>query len=127
MTGPTTRVRVCPVADLAEGACRAVATGSCEALVTVVGGQPYAVSDRCRHRGGRLSDGVLRDGIVMCPEHFWRYDVRTGSRTGGAEERLERYGARIVDGWVEVELPDEPADPASLRDLLLAHARAGDR
>ncbi len=125
MTENLTSVRVCPLAELVGGDSRSVVAGGTEALVAVVDGQPYAVSGRCRHRDGRLADGVLRDGIIMCPEHFWRYDVRTGERTGGGEERLERYPARVVDGWVEVDLPVVPPTAPSVREQLLAHARGG--
>ncbi len=43
-----------------------------------VDGTVYAFSDSCRHQGGSLSSGVLRDGIVTCPWHGWAYNVRTG-------------------------------------------------
>lgn len=43
-----------------------------------VGGTVYAFSDSCRHQGGSLSSGVLRDEVVTCPWHGWAYNVRTG-------------------------------------------------
>ncbi len=43
-----------------------------------VGGTIYAFSDSCRHAGGPLSSGVLRNEIVTCPWHGWAFDVRTG-------------------------------------------------
>jgi nitrite reductase (NADH) small subunit len=117
-----TVVRVCPMVELGEGSCRRAEAGGRAALVTVVDGVPYALDDHCLHRGGRLSDGIVRDGIVTCPEHWWRYRVRTGARVDHPGDVLRAYPAREVGGWVEVELPD--ADPPrSLREVLLAHAR----
>lgn len=35
-----------------------------------------ALIDRCPHRGVALSLGTLRDGVVECPFHGWRFDGR---------------------------------------------------
>ena len=43
-----------------------------------VDGTIYAFGDSCRHEGGPLSSGVLRDDVVTCPWHGWAYNVRTG-------------------------------------------------
>ena len=43
-----------------------------------VDGEIYAFSDACRHEGGPLSSGVLRENTVTCPWHGWTYNVRTG-------------------------------------------------
>ena len=43
-----------------------------------VDGTIYAFGDSCRHQGGSLSSGVLRDDVVTCPLHGWAYNVRTG-------------------------------------------------
>jgi phenylpropionate dioxygenase-like ring-hydroxylating dioxygenase large terminal subunit len=40
------------------------------------GGAPAALVDRCPHRSARLSDGRVRDGIVECLYHGWRFDRR---------------------------------------------------
>jgi len=37
-----------------------------------------AFSDRCTHKGGPLSDGVLICGTVQCPWHGSQFDVTTG-------------------------------------------------
>jgi len=42
-------------------------------------GKPYALFDRCAHRGMLLSEGsCLAEGTVTCPYHGWTYDVRDG-------------------------------------------------
>jgi nitrite reductase/ring-hydroxylating ferredoxin subunit len=43
-----------------------------------VDGTIYAFGDSCRHAGGSLSSGVLRDDSVTCPLHGWAYNVRSG-------------------------------------------------
>lgn len=98
--------------------------GSRGVLVALVDGQPHAVSDACLHKGASLSAGTCAGVYVTCPSHWWRYDLRDGSLQGTPGARLECYACRVVDGRVEVELPQELPEP-SLRQILLAHARAG--
>lgn len=102
-----------------------------EVAVFVVDGVPVAYEGRCRHRGGQLAEGYVRDGVVTCPLHWWRYDLRTGQLVGNPTIRLERFPAEVCNGDVVVRVPHAAAAaatrqgaPASIRDRLLARARA---
>lgn len=102
--------------------------GSVGVLVAVVDGQPRAVSAACLHKGASLEGGVCRNGIITCPSHWWRYDLRDGSLQGTPGAGLTVYPARVADGMVEVEVPALPraVTPPSIREMLLAHARGED-
>jgi nitrite reductase/ring-hydroxylating ferredoxin subunit/uncharacterized membrane protein len=51
-----------------------------------------AFQDRCTHKGGPLSDGVLICGTVQCPWHGSQFDVRTGEvKCGPAEQKIATY------------------------------------
>jgi nitrite reductase/ring-hydroxylating ferredoxin subunit/uncharacterized membrane protein len=51
-----------------------------------------AFQDRCTHRGGPLSDGVLVCGTVQCPWHGSQFDVQTGEvKCGPAAENIATY------------------------------------
>jgi nitrite reductase/ring-hydroxylating ferredoxin subunit/uncharacterized membrane protein len=51
-----------------------------------------AFQDRCTHKGGPLSDGVLICGTVQCPWHGSQFDVHTGEvKCGPATEKIETY------------------------------------
>jgi len=56
-------------------------------------GKGYAAfADRCTHRGGPLSDGVLMCGTVQCPWHGSQFDVQTGEvKCGPAKESIATY------------------------------------
>ena len=86
-----------------------------------VGGVPVAVADACAHRRTPLSGGLVRDGILTCPGHFWRYDLRTGQCIN-RPDRVASHPCRVVDGWVDVLVPD-PAPALGVRAMLLAAAR----
>lgn len=99
--------------------------GTLGVLIAMVDGLPRAVSADCLHKGASLEGGVCRDGIITCPSHWWRYDLRDGALQGTPGAGLTVYSARVNDGVIDVELP--PAAPArSMRETLLAHARGED-
>ncbi len=54
--------------------------------VGVSGGEPFALSNRCRHLFAPLGQGhVADDGCLECPWHAARYDVRTGEMVRGPQ------------------------------------------
>lgn len=93
-------------------------------VVALDDGGYVALLDRCPHRDVALSGGIVKDGTLTCPGHFWRFDVTTGQRTDLPTLGATVYPARVVDGWVEALLP--PAEPRMpMREWLLAQARGG--
>jgi len=90
------------------------------------GGGFVALLDRCPHRDVELSRGLVKDGMLTCPGHFWRFDLTTGERSDLPEMRATVYPTRVIDGWVEVSLPPPPPR-RSMREWLLDQARAEGR
>lgn len=93
-------------------------------LVTILDGIPYAISDTCPHNGASLAAGVFRDGCITCPAHFWRFSVRDGTKQSGPAISVPTYPCWTEEGWIAIDVPElEPE--LSMREVLLAHARAG--
>lgn len=109
-------------AHLPPGAAVAAEAGGVEVAVFNVDGDLCALDGRCLHKGGPLAEGMVQDGVVTCPLHFWRYDLRTGERLGAPALRLACHPVRVVEGRVEVLVTPAPA-PASIRERLLAAGR----
>ena len=56
-------------------------------------GDLFAVSRRCRHQLGDLSEGTIdADGCLVCPWHQARYDVTTGRMVEGPKGFLGYHG-----------------------------------
>jgi 3-phenylpropionate/trans-cinnamate dioxygenase ferredoxin component len=54
--------------------------------VGISAGEPFAVSNRCRHLFASLGKGhVTEDGCLECPWHGARYDVGTGKMVRGPQ------------------------------------------
>jgi nitrite reductase (NADH) small subunit len=80
-------------------------------------GRAYAVFDvdgelqvtdaACPHKGGPLAKGVVRDGVVTCPWHWYSFDLRSGLCRTSTDYELHKYPVIRREGRVYVELPDE--------------------
>jgi len=71
-----------------------------------LGDQVFATENVCPHQFALLSDGYLEDGIIECPLHQARFDVRTGAMQCGPADRALRVFAVRVDSdtvYVNVE------------------------
>jgi nitrite reductase/ring-hydroxylating ferredoxin subunit len=112
--------------DLPPGTMRRVEVAGRALCLGNDDGTLFALDDACLHKGGSLAAGMLRDGCVTCPMHWWRYDVRTG-RLVAHEAATATYRVRVdAAGRVVVSVP--PAPPRrSWRETLLAHAREARR
>ena len=45
-------------------------------------GEVFALRDRCPHKQGPLSQGIVHGRSVTCPLHAWNIDLATGEPTG---------------------------------------------
>ncbi|HWA62850.1 MAG TPA: nitrite reductase small subunit NirD [Caulobacteraceae bacterium] len=45
-------------------------------------GQLFALVDRCPHKGGPLSQGIVHGQAVTCPLHNWQISLTTGRPLG---------------------------------------------
>lgn len=74
----------------------------------------------CPHRQGRLTDGLIRDGAIVCPSHWYRFDLATGECRTTPDYRLTRYPVVVRDGVAYAEIA--PRKPRSWSAILRAHA-----
>lgn len=46
-----------------------------------IDGTYYAIENSCYHQGEPLDKGLVKDCIVTCPAHSWKFDLRSGECT----------------------------------------------
>lgn len=120
--------RICPVEEAKPGQPVGKVVGNSGqdrdrvCVVATGDGEYVALLDRCPHRDIALSRGVVKDGVLVCPGHFWRFDLPTGQRADLGERDATVYPTRVADGWVEAKLPPVQP-PQSMREWLLVQAR----
>ena len=89
--------------DLAEGAPQCVLVGDVPVLVVRHGGELFALSDRCAHRGGPLHEGEIADGCVTCPWHGSVFRLGDGALERGPSAYPQpAWEVRARGGRVEV-------------------------
>ena len=101
------RVQICTVADLEDNTMRRLVLNGQEILLAKVSNRYFAVSERCTHRGGPLSEGKLAGLSVTCPLHFGEFNIQTGEATSPpAADPLRTYNVSVEAGEVYVDVPD---------------------
>ncbi len=91
--------------------------------VFVLDGELIVTDGLCPHRRGPLAEGQVRRGAVVCPWHWYTYDLRTGACRTSDEYTLARYPVVLRDGEPFAEVP--VVKPRSWSQLLREHARGG--
>jgi len=84
----------------------------------------YVTDGACPHNGGPLAEGLVRDGVVTCPWHWYSYELATGRCRTAAGYELRRYPVVMIDGRPHAAIPP-PEPPRSWSQILRAHAREG--
>jgi nitrite reductase/ring-hydroxylating ferredoxin subunit len=121
---------VAAVEDLPPGTRKILDVGGRSIGVFNIGGELFALRNRCPHQGGPLCEGRLagfvespspgeihysrRGEILRCPWHAWEYDVRTGeSYFNPAVTRVRSYGVGVESGSAVVAEEASPGAPVA--------------
>lgn len=93
---------VCRVDDIPVLGARRVARerGVAVAVFRSEDDEVYALLDRCPHRGGPLSQGIVFGRSVACPLHNWTIGLADGRAQAPDEGSVPRFACRVEGGVV---------------------------
>lgn len=74
----------------------------CVAVFRTGPDEVFAAIDRCPHKGGPLSEGIVHGQSVTCPLHNWVFDLNTG-RAKDEDGAITTFPAQVRDGRVLVD------------------------
>ena len=57
----------------------------------------YAVDNRCPHMGYPMSEGSLRDGVLICHWHHWEFDLKSGGCFLASGDDLKAFPVEARD------------------------------
>jgi len=69
----------------------------------------FALFNRCPHKGGPLSEGIVYGRTVACPLHNWRLDLASGQAKAPDEGCVPSYPVRIEQGRILLSLAPSDA------------------
>lgn len=72
----------------------------CVAVFRTATDRVFAMEDRCPHKGGPLSEGIVHGEAVTCPLHAMVFDLNTGNAQGADAGQVQTYAVRVEGGRV---------------------------
>ncbi len=64
----------------------------------------FALENRCPHRGGPLSEGIVHGRKVACPLHNWVIELETGKTAGDDEGCARSFPVKVDKGRIYLEM-----------------------
>ncbi|MCR4346288.1 MAG: nitrite reductase small subunit NirD [Sulfuricaulis sp.] len=81
------------------------------AVFRTLNDEVFALRDKCPHKGGPLSQGIVHGNKVACPLHDWKINLDTGLAVAPDAGCAARFPVRIDGGKVFLSLiPVEGSD-----------------
>ncbi|MBV9554867.1 MAG: nitrite reductase small subunit NirD [Alphaproteobacteria bacterium] len=74
------------------------------ALFRTADDRVFALIDRCPHKGGPLSEGIVQGCAVACPLHGWVIDLETGAAAAPDEGAAPVIDVKLEDGVISLDL-----------------------
>jgi nitrite reductase [NAD(P)H] small subunit len=89
-------IRIGALTDIPRRGARCVATPQGRiAVFRTAEDQVFAIEDRCPHKGGPLSQGVVHGASVTCPLHNWVISLETGKALGADEGAVRTVPVKV--------------------------------
>ncbi len=91
--------------DIPRRGARVLKTEVCDiAVFRSADDRIFAIEDKCPHRGGPLSQGIVHGWKVTCPLHNWAIELANGTAVAPDKGCATKYPARIKDGVISLQL-----------------------
>ncbi|HEY1794866.1 MAG TPA: nitrite reductase small subunit NirD [Stellaceae bacterium] len=97
------------IGDLADiprrGARRVRGFGPSVAVFRTADDRVFALVDRCPHKAGPLSEGIVQGCAVACPLHGWVIDLESGEAEAPDAGRVPTVPVRVDGGRILMAAP----------------------
>jgi len=101
-------IAVCKLTDILPLGARRVARakGLPVAVFRTSEDKVFALLDRCPHKGGPLSQGIVHGNSVSCPLHQWNIGLPDGSAQAPDEGCTPKFSCRVEAGQVFLDVTE---------------------
>ncbi|AKF09406.1 nitrite reductase small subunit NirD [Sandaracinus amylolyticus] len=115
-------VRACAVGEIPAGGGRQVTIDGVEiAVFRTSAGKIFAVVDRCPHKGGVLSEGIVAGERVVCPMHGWQIELQSGSAVAPDKGCVSKFPVDVRGEHVYLDVT--PSDSSVVPEGALTSRR----
>lgn len=91
-----------PVGQISPGNARTLPVQGGEeiAVFHTLEGRFYALVNKCPHKAGPLSQGIVHGNVVTCPLHSWNISLGTGEALGDDKGCVPTIPLRVDAGRI---------------------------
>ena len=97
---------ICKLEDIPQLGSRVVkpSTGGDIAIFRTADDEVFAIHDKCPHKGGPLSQGLVHGGTVTCPLHGFKIGLKDGEAVAPDKGCTRRFAVKLDGGAVWLQL-----------------------
>ncbi len=100
--------RICRVEDIPQLGARVVKRAAGDiAVFRTADDAVFAVRDKCPHKGGPLSQGIVFGRKVACPLHGWNIGLEDGNAVAPDKGCARTFPIKVEGGEVFLRMKDE--------------------
>ncbi|BEV07552.1 nitrite reductase small subunit NirD [Methylophilus glucosoxydans] len=97
--------KICPLNDIPALGARVVRHGETDiGVFRTEDDRVFALNNRCPHKGGPLSQGLVYGDKVACPLHSWKISLVDGQAEAPDVGQTACYAVKVEDGMVYLQL-----------------------
>jgi nitrite reductase (NADH) small subunit len=102
-------IEVGTINDIPRKGARVVCTDKGDiAVFRTAADEIFALRDKCPHKGGPLSQGIVHDRKVACPLHDWKIQLDSGEAVAPDEGCAASYPVKLEGEMIYLSLkPNE--------------------
>lgn len=105
-------IKVGKLSDIPRQGARVVKTADGDiAVFRTNDDEVFALRDKCPHKGGPLSQGIVHGKKVACPLHDWRIHLDTGEAVAPDEGCTPYFDVRMEGDTVMLNLSSHSKPP----------------
>ena len=95
--------KLCPLDEIPPLGSRVVASQHGDiAIFRTADDEVFAIHDKCPHKGGPLSQGIVSGKVVTCPLHSWQIRLDDGEALAPDQGCAKPFSVKRVgdDVWI---------------------------
>lgn len=97
--------KLCALDDIPQQGSRVVKSAKGDiAVFRTADDEIFALHDKCPHKGGPLSQGIVAGKVVTCPMHSWKIQLESGEAVAPDKGCSKSFAVKLEEGAVWLKL-----------------------